>query len=297
MKAIKTNLNLYKTFIEVYETKNYSIAAQNLHLTQPTISYNVRELETQLCARLFNSNSRGVEPTKNADELYPIIKNAFVGLLNAENTIHEFHNASSGVIHICLSRFFMPQIMGEIIHEFNQKFPNIFIDSIVAKIEVGIELLDKHETDIMLYAHFNESHKYDKSKFSVIEMGEIPCGFYASSEFCENHNLKQKITVAELQKLPMLSLLKSFQLRAELEKSGLSKKPVLESNSTELLLTLANSGMGLIYAPDCLVSGNLHKISVSGFNTPRCMVAAMYNNNIANKAGSAFIDIVKSKKF
>jgi len=293
MKAIKTNLNLYKTFIEVYETKNYSVAAQNLHLTQPTISYNVRELEVQLNVRLFNSNSRGVEPTKNADELYPIIKNAFVQLLNAENTIHDFNNSSNGIVKLCISRFFMPQLSANIFMAFHKKYPNIFLETIVAKIDVGVDLLDKHEIDVMLFVHFG-NNKYDKSKFSVIELGEIPCGFYASTQFVNEHNLKQKITSQELAKLPFLSLLKSFQLRGELEKLGIAKKPSFESNSTEMLLLMAEKGLGVVYAPDSIASANLQKIQTTGFVLPPCHVAGMYNNNIANKAGNAFVEIIRS---
>jgi len=295
MKAIKTNLNLYKSFVEVYETKNYSNAAANLHLTQPTISYNIKELEKQLRVRLFNSNSRGVEPTKNADEIYPKIKQAFVALLNAENTVTEFNETSNGQLNINLSLFFMPQMVTNILTEYNAKFPKIKMNIIQANIEYGIQSLERHECDVLFICYMDANTvQYDKNAFTLNNIREIENVFYASKDFMKKHNITNNITKDQLVKLPIVTFGTKYQVRKELEKFGIAKNPMVETNSNDMLLNLAANGVGIVFAPES-IDASLEKITVTDITMPKTKIAMIYNNEIANKAGTALIEFVKKQ--
>lgn len=61
-----------KTFIAVYETKNFSAAAKQLYISQPTVSLQIKKLEQHFSIKLFYRNGKqSVIPTKEADFLYP----------------------------------------------------------------------------------------------------------------------------------------------------------------------------------------------------------------------------------
>ena len=49
---------LIKTFIAVYESRNFTQAAEQLYLSQPTISLQVKKLEEQMNATLFIRNGK-----------------------------------------------------------------------------------------------------------------------------------------------------------------------------------------------------------------------------------------------
>lgn len=294
MKAVKTNLNLYKSFIEVYETKNFSVAAHNLHLTQPTISYNIKELEKQLKVRLFNSNSRGVEPTKHSEELYPIVREAFINLLNAEDTVQEFDENSKGTIRIAMSLSFPPFVVGEIVSEFNGKYPNIKFEIAETSIEKGTDSIGRHQYDILFYARF-ANEKFDKNLFTVLDLSELNSFVYASKDFIAKHNLSGTVTKEQLLKLPMISISKTYQMRGEIEKTGLGEESIIETNSTQIFVNLAKRGIGYIVAPSGYLGDEFVKLNVTGLTLPKCYVSAKYNNNLANKAASSFIQILKDK--
>ena len=65
--------NLYKIFIHLYEQKSISKVAMTLYVSQPAVSYSLKELENQLGYSLFFRNSKGIEPTVEANELYSYI--------------------------------------------------------------------------------------------------------------------------------------------------------------------------------------------------------------------------------
>ena len=51
-----------RCFLALYETLNFSAAARQLFLTQPTLSYQIRTLEEELGTPLFTRTTCRVEP-------------------------------------------------------------------------------------------------------------------------------------------------------------------------------------------------------------------------------------------
>lgn len=65
-------LSLIETFIELYETKSFTKTAQNLFLTQPTVTARIKKLEENINTTLFIRTSlRTIIPTEAADIFYP----------------------------------------------------------------------------------------------------------------------------------------------------------------------------------------------------------------------------------
>ena len=55
---MNTDYNLYKIFLYLYEEKSISKTAAKLYVSQPAISYSLKELENQLGYTLFYRNSK-----------------------------------------------------------------------------------------------------------------------------------------------------------------------------------------------------------------------------------------------
>lgn len=75
------NLNLYKYFFAVIEERSVSKAAEKLCVSQPTVSYNIHELQRALCEDLFVMERTGLVPLPRAIFLYQQIKPVYNQLL------------------------------------------------------------------------------------------------------------------------------------------------------------------------------------------------------------------------
>ena len=78
------NLNLYKYFLAVIEAQSVSKAAQILGVSQPTVSYNIHELQRELREPLFVVEKGGAVPLPRAVKLYQQLKplySAWVGVI------------------------------------------------------------------------------------------------------------------------------------------------------------------------------------------------------------------------
>ena len=83
------DFNKYKAFYAVAETNSFSKAADLLHISQPAISYSVKELENQLGVKLFIREGKNVKLTDKGYKLLSYIQKAFNNIIMAERAIGE----------------------------------------------------------------------------------------------------------------------------------------------------------------------------------------------------------------
>jgi DNA-binding transcriptional LysR family regulator len=71
------HLRFLRTFHMICETGGFSAAAERLHLSQPAISYQMRSLEHDVGAQLFERVGRGVLPTEEGHRLHAFTRRYF----------------------------------------------------------------------------------------------------------------------------------------------------------------------------------------------------------------------------
>ena len=63
-------INELKYFIEVIDSRNISVAAKKLYISQPNLSRSIRNLEKKMGKKLLTRTVHGVEPTSAGEQLY-----------------------------------------------------------------------------------------------------------------------------------------------------------------------------------------------------------------------------------
>ena len=99
-RDIKCNFNLYRSFYAVALTGSFSDAARLLYVSQPSLSYNVKQLEEQLNVSLFYRKVNGVSLTYEDEQLLEHIKSAFASILQAEDFISQATNKDTGSLTV-----------------------------------------------------------------------------------------------------------------------------------------------------------------------------------------------------
>ena len=130
------DLNLLRTFLEIYEARSVTRAAQELSLTQPTVSHSLSRLRTQLSDPLFVRGPGGLEPTARANELYQVFRSAVDGIDGAVDSTAAFDPATTKrTFRICLSDIgeviFLPSIMRRL----GKLAPHAILESVPMNVE------------------------------------------------------------------------------------------------------------------------------------------------------------------
>jgi len=139
---------LLQTFRVVYETKNFSHAAEQLFISQPAVSNQIKQLEDELNLELFHRNGRQeITTTQQADLLYRQLLNladdwqATLAMLHQETLPKE-------ICTIVASNTFAVYYLPELLAALLQAFPMVEFILEMNNSEQVLDQIEKH------HAHF-----------------------------------------------------------------------------------------------------------------------------------------------
>lgn len=132
------NLNYLRVFLAVANLQNFSRAAEELHVSQPTISVQIKNLEQELGVKLFQQIGKKIFLTDEGNTLYTYSKKIFHLIDEAEEAIRDYKGLTKGRLVIGASTtpgiYILPQILGQ----FRKKFPAI---------ETILDISNSHEIE------------------------------------------------------------------------------------------------------------------------------------------------------
>ncbi|MEG0457062.1 MAG: LysR family transcriptional regulator, partial [Oscillospiraceae bacterium] len=124
------NLELYKVFKTVADTKSFSAAAKKLYITQPAISQGIKQLENDANTTLFIRNSKGVTLTAEGEMLYGYVSSAFDLLSTGEERLIKMKKLLDGELKIGAGDTISEHFILPILEKFHNLYPNIKIQLI-----------------------------------------------------------------------------------------------------------------------------------------------------------------------
>ena len=119
------DIRVLRYFVAVVETKSVTAAAEALHITQPTLSRQFKELEDELGKKLFERGSRHITLTEAGELFY---RRALMILELFNNTKEEItakNDEISGTISIAMGESPVLNFLAKNLTEFKQKYSKV----------------------------------------------------------------------------------------------------------------------------------------------------------------------------
>ena len=144
------NFNQLKYFASVYTYRSVSKAADILHISQPSISNSIKELEDELGIKLFKRFHGGMEPTGYGETLFMFSKDILLRLEQTEHIMKEM-GSDKKVLRLgippMIGSLFLPQIL----KEQEKCLPNIKLHITESGREELLKKLNDDLVDIILF--------------------------------------------------------------------------------------------------------------------------------------------------
>ena len=158
-------IRMLKYFITIAREQNISAAAEKLHLSQPTLSRQIKDMEDELGKQLFIRGNRKITLTedgmilrKRAEEILDLVQ-------KAENEIAVSDKLISGEIIIGTGEVDGVRIVAKTAKKLSEQYPNIQYNIISGDSVDIIEKLDKGLIDFaVLVGYAIDISKYDSVK-------------------------------------------------------------------------------------------------------------------------------------
>lgn len=237
--------NLYKIFLYLYEQRSISKTANLLYVSQPAISYSLKELENQLGYTLFYRNSKGIEPTMEAKELYSFVSTAFNIMKSGEEHIKNLNSLNIGCIRIGTPSQIGVFYLASFIADFRKLYPGIKFEIICKPTVEMVEMLETKKVDLIIGTLPILTTKSGVKKLTLSRLHNC---FAYYKEFFPDIDVKN---IADLSKYPLVLPSPTSSIRGKLnefiESKNVQLYPVFESWTTEIMIEMVRRGVGIGY--------------------------------------------------
>ena len=124
----QNRLKQLRAFCKAVETKSISKAGEELFLSQPTVSLQIRALERELCVQVFERRGPVINLTPDGKILYELSKPLINGIDNlAKNFNNMAGRLESGELHITAGQTACMYLLPKYIHRFKQENPGVHV--------------------------------------------------------------------------------------------------------------------------------------------------------------------------
>lgn len=257
------------TFIQVAELNSFTKAAEKLGYSQPTVSFQIKQLESELETQLFERIGHTVTLT---DDGHKIMEYAQTICRTADEMMTRSHpsDSPSGTVRLALADSLCAPFALEQFAKFRKAYPDISVIMISAGTDEMFRMLDHNEVDIVCTL---DNHIYNTT-YVISNEEKIGVHFVCSPENALSKKANgKKLSVKELLGESFLLTEKGMSYRRLLDeymaKHSIELSPALQLGNADILCRLAEENTGISFLPDYVTenavrAGRLVRLEVEG---------------------------------
>lgn len=282
-------LRLLKYFTMVCEELHFTRAAEKLGISQPTLSQQIKLLETLLGTPLFYRTGKRIVLSEAGKIVLEHARRIFAELEAIKTEVKKLQGLERGTITLGCSGYYLVQ---SAILSFHERFPNIKLSVIDTTTEKIIEQVLNNQFDLgvvyLLFEHdMLESVRLFRSDFVLVVSIDHP--------FAK----KSLIKATELQSLPLFLLPQNYFIRQVIQsfchEKGIRLNPVVELSDMLSLVQLTALNKGATILPEVYINKlNDQRIKAVGLadGFPSIDVGIVYRQDqlLTNAALKAFVE-------
>ncbi|MGI6092681.1 MAG: LysR family transcriptional regulator [Veillonellaceae bacterium] len=234
-------------FIEVARHRNFTKAAQALHISQPSISKMIKVLEEELGVRLFSRTTRQIELTDAGRAVLHEAQHIINSFQNLKSELSDVMQLKTGNILFGLPPMIGASFFSKIIGKFNQQYPGITIKLI----EVGSRQVEYGIEDGSLDIGVVALPIVKEDAFEMLSFVKEPLMVITPND----HRLaaKAKVSLVELKDEPLAFYREDFSLHDTIiercSERGFYPKTICESSQWDFIAEMVAAKLGVALLP------------------------------------------------
>ncbi|MDY0394302.1 LysR family transcriptional regulator [Virgibacillus halophilus] len=288
-----------QVFVTVAEKKNFSRAAEELHMTQPAVSQYIRTFEDRFGARLLERTNKYVRLNKAGEIVYHHAKE-IVGLYaKMESLVDDLTNKASGTLYIGASYTFGEYILPHVIAQLHQLYPEIIPAVTIDNTAKIAALMMARQLDIgIVEGHFKEEKQLETDAFAEDSMVLVAS---------PNHPIavgNEEITAADLAAQTWILREAGSGTREAsemvLQRGHITPANIISFGSTQAIKEAVGAGLGISLLSKWAVQKELHHGELKIIETAGMPFSRQFYIITASpfqtKALQVFLELLRDKR-
>ena len=282
-------LRQLQCFSAVARNLSYTKAAEELHLTQPAVSMQIRQLEQEAGLPLTEQFGKRIHLTEAGEEVYRYARSILLQVEEMDNVLDRLKGFAGGRLRIAAissANYFVPRLLGT----FQQRFPDVSVSMHVTNQKAVLQQVVDNEVDMAIMGQPPKDPQIEAIAFM-----ENPLIIVASPD----HRLakRKRIQLKELEKEPFLIREEGSGTRGAMERFFRQQKLKLKTGMGMGSLSSikqgvqANLGLGLLPRDAVLIElrlGLLVELKVKGLPIRRHWYVVLHKGKRLSVAADEF---------
>lgn len=147
-KQFAMSLRELRTFLRVVERKSFTLAARDLHLTQPAVSQQIRSLEEEYATELLDRSGHEIIPTAGGQVLFEYAERILMLHQESRQEIDKLNQLMRGTLEIGASTGPGEHILPQLLGHFKVAHPQIRILLRISRTEEIIEEVRERNLEV-----------------------------------------------------------------------------------------------------------------------------------------------------
>ena len=245
------DIRVLKYFLAVAREQSFSVAAERLFLSQPTLSRQIKELEDELGTQLLIRSSKGVTLTEEGMILRARAEEITELLDKTEQEVRKSGEQVSGMVYIGAGETYPIKLIADIAKKLNADYPDIQYSIYSADASDVLEKLDRGLLDFGIVFQNVDTSKYNsvplpqKDTFGVLMRKDSPLA------------QKESISLSDLKGQPLIIPRQPNHNSMFLDMLGIDEESIHITAQYNLLYNgsvMASEGMGYCICIDRLIN-------------------------------------------
>jgi DNA-binding transcriptional LysR family regulator len=281
-----------KAFLAVAEQQSFSLAAEQLYITQPAVSKRIAALESQLSCKLFDRIGRKVHLTEAGQALLPQSRRILQDIKEAVRSIHDLRGQVSGRLSMGISHHIGLHRLPPILRKYSQLYPAVKLDIDFMDSEQAHQLILHGEMDLAVIT----LSPTGEQQLQSMPVWEDPLAVTVA----HNHPLAQHSSVnAEMLSQhtalpPGLNTYTGQIIKDLFDQRGLNMNIGMSTNYLETIKVMVSIGLGWSILPLTLLDDSVVALNWEGQTLSRTLGCVHHRNRSLSNAAEAFIDLLSA---
>jgi len=292
------NLKQLEAFYLVVKKKSFTRAAEDLNVTQPAVTIQVKSLEKSLNLRLLQQVGRKIQLTESGEFLYQYAEKIFDLVSDANEKMRDFKKLMRGTLRIGTTKNYARYIMPSLLSEFQRRFPGIKVVLDEGNSEDMAKSVLEKKNELALISQLNLDRKIKSLFFSTVEFVLVVSPEHRFSQ-------RKSVSLRELNGEPVILREKGSGSRAAIlrkfQEYGIWPSVIIEASSLDFIVGYVkqNKGVSFMFEPDIkeeLERGTLKVIFVEEGNIIFFTDIIYHSEKTLSPPGQAFLKVVNELK-
>ncbi len=293
-----------KAFTIIAKSGSFSVAAEELFVTQPAVSAQIKDLERLYDAKLFERIGHHIELTDEGKALLPYAEMIVRAIEESRYAVEDIKVGKRGHIRVGASALPGMYILPDTIYKFRKEYPNFSVSLKVTFATQIRKMISNNELDIGIVGSYQSAENSDINSSleeEVLYKDEMVLIVSPNHPFRN----RMEMSLEELANQPMILSPKTALTRRSIEKQFRELKIPLrivnEFGNVELIKRMVEKDFGISILPLTAVrkeekNNHLRYIKISNLNLERRILLVYRKNKKFSKALKAFKEFMKGHK-